>query len=211
MSLEFLLKSFFVAAWLVQYADSFTVRQPLKDCAIQSIRHHHGVSSVTTRLYSTQVEDPVILVGDSTIEDDDEADELVDSVTEKLEEMEGLWYSDDFYGPHGREWVQISAKLSLTDNTASTNLVAIKITGDPNVPAGCVTFQTNRWPGMGEKVAAQIQVRADPTDPNGFEWIPGELTLVAKDEIQLMCQYNFLMKSQGTFYKQNDDESDDDN
>ena len=26
---------------------------------------------------------------------------------ERLEAMEGFWYSDDFYGPHGREWVQV--------------------------------------------------------------------------------------------------------
>ena len=25
----------------------------------------------------------------------------------RLEAMEGFWYSDDFYGPHGREWVQV--------------------------------------------------------------------------------------------------------
>ena len=26
---------------------------------------------------------------------------------ERLEAMEGFWYSDDFYGPHGREWVEV--------------------------------------------------------------------------------------------------------
>ena len=26
---------------------------------------------------------------------------------DRLEAMEGFWYSDDFYGPHGREWVQV--------------------------------------------------------------------------------------------------------
>ena len=25
----------------------------------------------------------------------------------RLEAMEGFWYSDDFYGPHGREWVEV--------------------------------------------------------------------------------------------------------
>ena len=26
---------------------------------------------------------------------------------DRLEAMEGFWYSDNFYGPHGREWVQV--------------------------------------------------------------------------------------------------------
>ena len=26
---------------------------------------------------------------------------------ERLEAMEGFWYSDDFSGPHGREWVEV--------------------------------------------------------------------------------------------------------
>ena len=153
----------------------------------------------------------MISVGDDVTSDedfDDGADEVVDSVTEKLEEMEGLWYSDDFYGPHGREWVQISAQLTLDGLTATTNLVAVKVTGDPNVPAGCVTFQTKQWPAMGETVQAQIQVRANPNDPDGFSWLPGELCMVAKDEIRLMCQYNMLMKGEGTCYKQNHDVED---
>ena len=135
--------------------------------------------------------------------EDDEADELVDLITEKLDDVEGLWYSDDFYGSHGREWVKVSA--TLIGESAAAALEAVKITGDPNVPAGCVTFKTQSWPDIGAKVPAEIQVRADPKDPNGFSWLPGELTKIAKNEIRLMCRYSLLMKSEGTFYKQIDE------
>ena len=148
-------------------------------------------------------DDPIATIDEEGI-DEDEADVLVDSVTEKLGDMEGLWYSDDFYGSHGREWVNV--KTTLRGECATSALEAVKVTGDPNVPAGCVTFQTQTWPGVGEKVAAEIQVRADPTDPDGFSWLPGELTLVAKREIRLMCQCNLFMQSTGTFYKENDED-----
>lgn len=159
------------------------------------IHHRHAL---TTRLLAedAEIDSPVTLTEDPTIENesDEDADELVDSVTEQLDDLEGLWYSDDFYGAHGREWVQMNCKLSLNSETgaATSALVAVKVTGDPNVPAGCVTFQTIRsFPStMGEKVAAEIQVRADPQDPDGFTWIPGELTLVAKNEIRLVGQYS---------------------
>lgn len=149
----------------------------------------------------TPIEDPAITANDTDDDDDDEVDELVDSITEKLGEMEGLWYSDDFYGSHGREWIKVST--TLMGESATSALVAVKVTGDPNVPAGCVTFQTKSWPTLGETVQAQIQVRANPKDPDGFSWLPAELSLIAKDQIRLMCQYNRFMKSDGLFYKIN--------
>ena len=138
-------------------------------------------------------------------DDDDERDELVDSVTSKLDDMEGLWYSDDFYGSHGREWVKVSATIV----SISSALVAVKVTGDPNIPAGCVTFQTESWPAIGsdKKVAAQIQIRADPNDPQGYSWIPGTLTLLNTTTILLVCYYNRSMKNSGLFYKEKEEHS----
>ena len=100
-------------------------------------------------------------------EEDEYLDDLVDGLTQELGEMVGLWYSDDFYGKHGREWVQISTRL--VGASATRAMVATKVTGDAHVPAGCVTWQTNTWPMEGGAgVQAEIQVRANPDDPDGF-------------------------------------------
>ena len=190
-----------------------------------SFSHYHGSLSLrnnaspsanqiffcNTRLQArvaspNETEDPVATTIDDTLDDD--VDELVDSLTEKMDDLEGLWYSDDFYGSHGREWVKVSA--TLVGEFATSALVATKVTGDLNVPAGCVTFQTKSWAGVGTKVTAQIQVRADPKDPNGFSWLPGELTMIAKNEMRLLCYYSPFIASEGTFYKQTCDEEGDD-
>ena len=161
--------------------------------------------------------DELKLDDDSDGADDDERDELVDSVTSKLDDMEGLWYSDDFYGSHGREWVKVSATIvpkqqqqqTTSSVSVSSALVAVKVTGDPNIPAGCVTFQTESWPAIGsdKKVAAQIQIRADPNNPQGYSWIPGTLTLLNTTTILLVCYYNRSMKNSGLFYKEKEEHS----
>lgn len=117
---------------------------------------------------------------------------------EKLEAMEGIWYSDDFYGPHGREWVDVKATLV---GAGSSALVAVKVSGDANVPSGYTTWQTRGLPDVGGvEVPAQIQVRADPKDPNGFSWVPGALALLAEDRISLSAVLGFARTS-GTFHK----------
>jgi len=161
--------------------------------------------------------DELKLDDDSDGADDDERDELVDSVTSKLDDMEGLWYSDDFYGSHGREWVKVSATIvpkqqqqqTTSSVSVSSALVAVKVTGDPNIPAGCVTFQTESWPAIGsdKKVATQIQIRADPNNPQGYSWIPGTLTLLNTTTILLVCYYNRSMKNSGLFYKEKEEHS----
>lgn len=165
------------------------------------------------RSFATQIDDPSKktieeIDIDFNVDHDYEQDDLVDLVTAKIEELAGLWYSDDFYGAHGREWVKISP--TLVGETASSALEATKVTGDPHVPAGCVTFRTDQWPSVGTKVAAYIQVRADPNDPNGFSWLTGDLTLVAKDQILLGCFYNPVMRSEGTFYRETKEEQEED-
>ena len=66
-----------------------------------------AMATTTNRPMSQQlasnVEDSPIATIDEEDIDEDEDDVLVDSITEKLGDVEGLWYSDDFYGSHGRE------------------------------------------------------------------------------------------------------------
>ncbi|CAJ1962123.1 unnamed protein product [Cylindrotheca closterium] len=155
------------------------------------------------------VREPTIIGDDLLIEDEeDDYDELVDGLTEKLEAMEGLWFSDDFYGKHGREWVQVSTRL--VGASATSVMVAVKVTGDPHVPAGCVTWQTDSWPTEGgPSVSAQIQTRADPQDPDGFSWLPGELKLINQKQIILSCSHGPGLASTGTFHRQEEDDDED--
>lgn len=129
----------------------------------------------------------------------DEPDELGSALFAKLEGMEGIWYSDDFYGPHGREWVEVSATLVGAGTSA---LVAVKVSGDANVPSGYTTWRTKGLPDAGGgSVPAEIQVRADPNDPNGFSWMPGSLRLVSEEQIALTVMLSLFHQSSGTFHK----------
>jgi len=166
---------------------------------------------MTTSLFAgiaAPIREPTIIEEDLLDEEEDDYDELVDGLTERLEAMEGLWFSDDFYGKHGREWVQVSSRL--VGASATSAMVAVKVTGDPHVPSGCVTWQTACWPTQGITVEAQIQIRENPQDPDGFSWLPGELTLINQKQILLSCSYGPGMTSTGTFHKQEEDEEEED-
>mmetsp|Transcript_18939 Transcript_18939/g.46916 ORF Transcript_18939/g.46916 Transcript_18939/m.46916 type:complete len:1179 (+) Transcript_18939:251-3787(+) len=115
--------------------------------------------------------------------------------------LDGLWYSDDFYGSHGREWVQVSA---IAGGTVNTRVIeAVKVTGDP-IPAGHVTWKTTSWPTEGEKTEAQVQVRSDPNDPGDFSWRSAKLTLASQTEIKLEMGW-----SEGTFKKETNENLED--
>ena len=53
----------------------------------------------------------------------------------------------------------------------------------------------------GGSVPAQIQVRANPKDPNGFFWVPGELLLLEEDRISLSVVFSASQRARGTFHK----------
>ena len=144
-------------------------------------------------------EDQASSLGGGTITLERGEDELRSPLLDKLAQFEGFWYSDDFYGPHGREWVEVKPTLV---GAGTSSLVAVKVTGDANVPSGYTTWRTKGLPDVGgPSVSAQIQVRADPKDPNGFSWVPGELVLVADDQIVLSVAWSLFQRSKGTFYK----------
>ena len=113
-----------------------------------------------------QAQDEAIRITDKPRENRNDGDaELGSELLKRLQKMEGIWYSDDFYGSHGREWVQISATLV---GAGTSSLVAVKVSGDANVPSGYETWRTRGLPDMGgASVPAQIQIRSDVRDPNG--------------------------------------------
>lgn len=153
------------------------------------------VNSQSLVLQADTVTDDISATLKQTTDDDVERSPFL----EKLEAMEGIWYSDDFYGPHGREWVEVSATLV---GAGASSLIATKVSGDANVPSGQTTWRTKGLPDVGgANVAAQVQVRADVNDPNGFSWIPASLALVAEDQIALSAKLSAFQRSTGTFYK----------
>lgn len=165
--------------------------------AFRSTRHSVAVQAATERL-------PLASGGIKTLESEKTTDpkrELGSDLLQRLEQMEGIWYSDDFYGPHGREWVDVSATLVGAGTSA---LVAIKVSGDANVPSGCVTWQTRGLPDVGGcSVPAEVQIRADPTDPNGFSWLPASLVLVSENTIDLTVVWPGSGALTGSFHKHN--------
>ena len=132
--------------------------------------------------------------------DDVDNEKATSPLLEKLEAMEGIWFSDDFYGTHGREWVEVRSTLIGAGRPA---LVAVKATGDANVPSGFTTWRTTGGlPSVGgPEVPGEIQIRSNPRDPNGFSWVPGSLAQSADDRIQVTAIYDFGMRHTGTFHK----------
>ena len=70
------------------------------------------------------------------------------------------------------------------------------------MPSGKTTWRTTRGlPEVGgPSLPAEIQVRADPKDPNGFSWLPGSLVLASDVEIRVTVQLGAMRKT-GTFHK----------
>mmetsp|Transcript_34544 Transcript_34544/g.39126 ORF Transcript_34544/g.39126 Transcript_34544/m.39126 type:complete len:194 (-) Transcript_34544:249-830(-) len=91
--------------------------------------------------------------------------------------LEGIWKSDDFYGPHGCERVEIKI--------VDEKIVATKVTGDPNVPAGKVTWKTEAILDVGGyPTPGSVQVRADTADDHGYTWI--DAIIYAKSDSRIM-------------------------
>ena len=82
--------------------------------------------------------------------------------------------SDGFYGrPLWTEYQE------LRHDAAEDRLEALKVVGDANVPRGQLTFRTapGEFSAPTAQMAIQLRLRDDPSDPDGFEWSPGEHSL----------------------------------
>ena len=62
---------------------------------------------VWTRSWVSMLDKPVLEQLGSPLSMSTGVDTSRSPLLERLEAMEGFWYSDDFYGPHGREWVEV--------------------------------------------------------------------------------------------------------
>ena len=62
---------------------------------------------VWTRSRVSMLDKPVLEQLGSPLSMSSGVDTSRSPLLERLEAMEGFWYSDDFYGPHGREWVEV--------------------------------------------------------------------------------------------------------
>ena len=123
---------------------------------------------------------------------------LVVVLSERTGLKEGIWYSDDLYGPHDREWVKVSETLVGTGTSA---LVVVKVKGDVNVPSRYQTWRTKILPDVGgSSVPTEIQIRTDVKDPNGFSWMTGFLVLLSEDMINLTVIWSNTV-TRGTFHK----------
>jgi hypothetical protein len=83
-------------------------------------------------------------------------------------DLTGRWRGH--YGPHGEELIAIEQ--------TGRELVARKVTGDPNVPAGEITFRARLegWGGPGEGQIAD----------HGFKnarFVPGWFSLLGRDRV----------------------------
>merc|ERR1740117_1559989 len=151
----------------VQAGNFDTGRQRAEPAAPERSADVLATSVHTSRSLVSMLDTPVLDQLGSQLSMDTGMDTARSPLLERLEAMEGFWYSDDFYGPHGREWVQVSATLV---GAGTSSLVAVKVKGDANVPSGKTTWRTTRGlPEVGgPSLPAEIQVRANAKDPNGF-------------------------------------------
>ena len=128
--------------------------------------------------------------------------------------FEGNWYSADFYGSHGKETVALAphsegdALLPLFCHLlmfffSLQGIVATKVTGDPYVPAGMVSWKTTLTPMLerGESVVpAKLQIRKDP-NINFFEWVDAEVLVQNGEHIQVAHRFAGALYV-GNFYRE---------
>jgi len=80
---------------------------------------------------------------------------------------EGFFTNEnDFFGPDRKEYLHVTQETGCWQG--------MKVVGDENVPRGKVCFRTCEGEDVENgHMKAQLQVRNDTSDPNGFSWMDG--------------------------------------
>mmetsp|Transcript_28047 Transcript_28047/g.49455 ORF Transcript_28047/g.49455 Transcript_28047/m.49455 type:complete len:571 (+) Transcript_28047:98-1810(+) len=95
--------------------------------------------------------------------------------------MSGLFESE--YVPGHKEVFYVHVEQIANVN----KLIILKVMGDANVPAGKKSVETvDEFPKIGQgEVKGTIQIRADPSDPNGFSKVPASVQIINEDLIKV--------------------------
>ena len=118
---------------------------------------------------------------------EDGKDLFVTKKIEKVRDWNGIRKSS--YGPHGFEYQLVQ---TLVGKSGTAYLSARKITGDPNVPYGKVTWYIEgipKWIDEGtevdevEVVAGELQVRSDIRNVDGFSFENISIRAVEHDKL----------------------------
>lgn len=93
---------------------------------------------------------------------------LPEDDTPSLGELLGYFRNEDgFFGRPGVEYVRVQVG-------PRDELEALKLVGDSNVPRGKLTWRTAPAQPASWTMPVQLNLRDDVTDPEAFEWSPGD-------------------------------------
>lgn len=160
------------------YATVYVENPKLKSFGTPGDRHGRQQKLSTNTQYSVVQDNSRIFFGNAG------AYQAVTRSNEDFSFWSGTWCTEDFYGPHGKEYVFVSV---LCDEQGQLQLMARKITGDPNVPCGRITWQTTGGvPRIGgPQIPCKVCNRMNVKDINGFSWRKGTACAVSVNELFL--------------------------
>jgi len=84
--------------------------------------------------------------------------------------------ANEFFGPGRKEYLHVT-------QDANGLWQGMKVVGDENVPRGKISFRMceGETTDLGTPTKAQLQIRMDTSDPNGFSWMDGFMVSYKSD------------------------------
>ena len=140
----------------------------LKQLGFIKLNNNSKITKSSVATLTAKIKDNILIFDTNFDEKNgDYPGELPYTPTKTLNKWNGIWYSR--YGSHGREY--LSTYISTTFNGKAC-LICRKITGDPNVPKGKVTFvipfdKESEWKNS---ISGEQQIRSATENDDGFSW-----------------------------------------